>query len=435
MIVTCPICSDSFQQNSCLAGCPCGHVFHTECLLQWFERSKTCPQCRKSTNEHKVIKIYLNISEQGSQEDAAQLIQKTDALTLELRTNKKELSNVTEEKKKLENELSEKVVQLCTAEDKLTSLESQNSAYRKHLKNHKKLEERLAELQKAKEKSDDEIRVYKSLQRVLEGSVSEADDALMECTGDNEASRSLAVFCSALKRQLNEMELKCRNAKKKELCQNSVLQKVRDRADKLESDMRESTEVIRKLEEENESLKKKVQKMKESLMTPNVSHAKDKMLTRLLQESPMPDALLENSPDTSSPEVVVLSPEVSRPPQKKLFAQNHLKASATVTSNDKRQPLVPRLNTASGSKDIMSSSGLASFKQSSKNSVKSTAPKPSFLLGATRMSRLASKDTLQKRLYQTARKDVADGMVYNGLGGTVRAELPIPSKKKFLGPQ
>ncbi|KAF4532051.1 hypothetical protein B566_EDAN016123 [Ephemera danica] len=370
-------------------------------------RSKSCPQCRKSTNENKVIKIYLNISEQGSQEDAAQLIQNNDALTLELHTNKKELNNVTAEKKKLENELSEKVVQLCAAEDKLLTLESQNSAYRKHLKNNKKLEERLAELRKAKEKADNEIQAYK---------------------------KSLAVFCSALKRQLNDMELKCRNAKKKELYQNSMLQKVRERADKLESDMKDSTEVIKKLEEENESLKKKVQKMKESLMTPNLSHAKDKMLTRLLQESPMPDTLLENSADTSSPEVVFLSTGVSRPPQKKLLVHSHLKASSTVTSNDKRQPLASKLNTASGSKDITSRGALASFNQSSKTSVKSTVPKPSFLLGSTRMSRLASNDTLQKRLYQTARKDVPDGMVYNGLGGTVRAEQPIPSKKKFLGP-
>ena len=38
----------------------CGHLFHSHCLLEWLERSNTCPQCRGATNTEDLIQIFLN---------------------------------------------------------------------------------------------------------------------------------------------------------------------------------------------------------------------------------------------------------------------------------------------------------------------------------------------------------------------------------------
>uniref|UniRef100_A0A182Y308 RING-type domain-containing protein n=1 Tax=Anopheles stephensi TaxID=30069 RepID=A0A182Y308_ANOST len=42
--VICPICWELLAGNICITCC--GHLFHADCLLQWFDCSKTCPQCR-----------------------------------------------------------------------------------------------------------------------------------------------------------------------------------------------------------------------------------------------------------------------------------------------------------------------------------------------------------------------------------------------------
>uniref|UniRef100_A0A182N834 RING-type domain-containing protein n=1 Tax=Anopheles dirus TaxID=7168 RepID=A0A182N834_9DIPT len=40
----CPICWELLRQDVCITCC--GHLFHCDCLLQWLNCSKTCPQCR-----------------------------------------------------------------------------------------------------------------------------------------------------------------------------------------------------------------------------------------------------------------------------------------------------------------------------------------------------------------------------------------------------
>jgi hypothetical protein len=51
MAFGCVICSDPFSStddhgNQVLAVISCGHTFHTNCLLEWLERCKSCPVCR-----------------------------------------------------------------------------------------------------------------------------------------------------------------------------------------------------------------------------------------------------------------------------------------------------------------------------------------------------------------------------------------------------
>ena len=42
----CPICLDSCCEKNSLT-LPCGHCFHTGCILEWFDKQMTCPVCRR----------------------------------------------------------------------------------------------------------------------------------------------------------------------------------------------------------------------------------------------------------------------------------------------------------------------------------------------------------------------------------------------------
>ena len=52
MRVSCTTCLELLTASDELSSVPCGHVFHTQCILQWFETGKSnCPQCRSRTKE------------------------------------------------------------------------------------------------------------------------------------------------------------------------------------------------------------------------------------------------------------------------------------------------------------------------------------------------------------------------------------------------
>ncbi len=41
---SCPICVKDFNNNHIVL--PCGHIFHSDCILSWFEKKMDCPICR-----------------------------------------------------------------------------------------------------------------------------------------------------------------------------------------------------------------------------------------------------------------------------------------------------------------------------------------------------------------------------------------------------
>lgn len=43
----CAVCHESLRGNDSKLF-PCGHFYHTDCILQWFQRQLTCPLCRRS---------------------------------------------------------------------------------------------------------------------------------------------------------------------------------------------------------------------------------------------------------------------------------------------------------------------------------------------------------------------------------------------------
>jgi len=42
----CPVCLKHFDQDDELKSLPCGHEFHTTCLMPWLNKTSSCPLCR-----------------------------------------------------------------------------------------------------------------------------------------------------------------------------------------------------------------------------------------------------------------------------------------------------------------------------------------------------------------------------------------------------
>lgn len=60
VIETCPICFDEVSLR-CLHKTFCGHVYHKNCIMKWFETSDECPVCRHEESEDPLIVFKKNI--------------------------------------------------------------------------------------------------------------------------------------------------------------------------------------------------------------------------------------------------------------------------------------------------------------------------------------------------------------------------------------
>lgn len=43
---SCSVCQDDYDISEDILELPCNHVFHRDCITQWFDRSNSCPVCR-----------------------------------------------------------------------------------------------------------------------------------------------------------------------------------------------------------------------------------------------------------------------------------------------------------------------------------------------------------------------------------------------------
>ena len=88
MNVNCSTCLELLSASDDLFSTPCGHVFHSHCILQWFETGKSnCPQCRNRCRESQLQKLFLAESADvsASQADPTLMQNKIDSLTFQLR--------------------------------------------------------------------------------------------------------------------------------------------------------------------------------------------------------------------------------------------------------------------------------------------------------------------------------------------------------------
>lgn len=297
----CTICSDFFDHSRDVAAIHCGHTFHYECLLQWFQTApnKTCPQCRKQVSTRHIInKLFFDIG--GEEEDGSSI--DPESLQNELARIKALLSAKErdwKDRQKVISGLKETVDKqkkdLDSVQKEMREKEMICSALRKQMKY---LETQHNETQAAKEEVRQlrtKMKTYESLDVVLQGQRAEVESMITDMGVGQAAVQQLSIYCISLKKEYdnlkgslrssNEM---CEKLKKEVFASNNKLQKATLEMNHTKDCMRTVQNDLTHADKEISSLKKKVEILQKTLSTPTRTN---EALSRLVFESPAPEEL------------------------------------------------------------------------------------------------------------------------------------------------
>ncbi|XP_011266232.1 E3 ubiquitin-protein ligase TRAIP [Camponotus floridanus] len=224
MNIICVICSELLVSSDDVFHTPCGHIFHFGCLIQWLERSKTCPQCRERTTESKIYRIYFNFSNSDSiVEDPTSLQYKIDNLTLQLQLKDQNINNLTEIKEKLEKQTAGLRQEVRHVESEINGKNSAIHALKQQIKFYKQQCQDVDIYKNEIKQLKKDIESLKNLQALLDASVDEVDDIIaMTCDIDK-----LKTYITIMKKNMN-----------------TDLQKKRELRDKVKSLQQELTRVF-----------------------------------------------------------------------------------------------------------------------------------------------------------------------------------------------
>ncbi|XP_018342206.1 PREDICTED: E3 ubiquitin-protein ligase TRAIP-like [Trachymyrmex septentrionalis] len=140
MKILCVICQDQLSSPDDIFFTRCGHVFHHRCLLQWLERSETCPQCRNRVIIEKIHKAHFTVSNtdiSADNVDNSTLQGRIDSLQFQILLNEKNIKYYTskntvlekqnaglrQEVRKVESEMRQKNSTIYALKEKINSFQ------------------------------------------------------------------------------------------------------------------------------------------------------------------------------------------------------------------------------------------------------------------------------------------------------------------------
>uniref|UniRef100_A0A336KCN0 CSON007042 protein n=1 Tax=Culicoides sonorensis TaxID=179676 RepID=A0A336KCN0_CULSO len=249
MNINCIICSDLFiSADSIVAAGTCGHLFHFHCLNQWLERSKTCPQCRSKCTQKQVLRIFMNILTAADlSEDAGQLINKVDTLTLQVREKDGKILSLEKEIDTRRKELNKCTKTVSRLEDSLKTTEALLYSHREEIKMLRNENAHVNLLQKENKELKQKLDIMKTVEDVISATAHEVEE-IIKSESD---PRVLGVLVASLKR-----ELKHSNANKALLMKSMKL---------TQSDYRRELDARKKLEEKCTALESENYKLEQDL--------------------------------------------------------------------------------------------------------------------------------------------------------------------------
>ncbi|XP_023934544.1 E3 ubiquitin-protein ligase TRAIP isoform X1 [Bicyclus anynana] len=204
MHILCSICSDLLNQAENIYVTKCGHMFHYQCLSQWIERSRTCPQCRNKVTERCMYRLFPNVSNEAGGEDVATLQSRLDDVLLKLRQHRASCKEHEDKAAETEAQLNKNVAIVKSLEKQLAQRETAFSALKEQLEY---LKIQNSETQKLKEENENlkkNMQTLNGLQKVLNATSAEVEEMLEGYTD----VKTVATFATALKRALCESENK-----------------------------------------------------------------------------------------------------------------------------------------------------------------------------------------------------------------------------------
>ncbi|KAK2576472.1 hypothetical protein KPH14_005803 [Odynerus spinipes] len=214
MNIVCVICSDLLVPSDDVFHTPCGHIFHFTCLIQWLERSKTCPQCRERTNQNKIHRIYFNFSNNDTIiDDASALQDKVDKLTFQILLKDKDIKHYMEKSETMEKQNVGLRSELKKAESKIREKETAIYALKEQIKFFR---EQCSEVDATKQeiaKLRQKVENLKNVQLLMDASAEEVDEM---ASRTNDLS-TLVTYISIMKREMAKCVNKRREIRAK-LC-------------------------------------------------------------------------------------------------------------------------------------------------------------------------------------------------------------------------
>uniref|UniRef100_A0A3P9QCY7 TRAF-interacting protein n=1 Tax=Poecilia reticulata TaxID=8081 RepID=A0A3P9QCY7_POERE len=293
----CTICADYFDEVRDVAAIYCGHTFHYECLLQWFQTAptKTCPQCRKQVSTRHIInKLFFDIGgggEEGSP-DPESLQNEVDRMKALLSSKDRDWREKLKAMDGLKDTVNKQRRDLDAMRKEVMDKEMVCVALKKQMVY---LETQQNEIQAAKEevrRLRGKMKTFESLDVLLQGQRSEVESMITDMGVSQAAVEQLSIYCISLKKEYDNLKgsLKssndmCEKLKREVLSSNSKLQKASLEALQLKEELKSLQKDLAGADKEISSLKKKVEFLQKTLSTPTRAN---EALSRLVFESPAP---------------------------------------------------------------------------------------------------------------------------------------------------
>ncbi|XP_060163950.1 E3 ubiquitin-protein ligase TRAIP isoform X2 [Globicephala melas] len=296
----CTICSDFFDHSRDVAAIHCGHIFHLQCLIQWFETapSRTCPQCRIQVGKRTIInKLFFDLAqEEESVLDAEFLKNELDNTRALLSQKEKEKRDGQLIIDTLRDTLEERNATVESLQKALDKAEMLCSTLKKQMKY---LEQQQDETKQAREEARRLRNKMKTMERIellLQSQRPEVEEMIRDMGVGQSAVEQLAVYCVSLKKEYENLK-EARKAsgeladklKKDLFSSRSKLQTVYSELDQAKLELRSAQKDLQSADKEIASLRKKLTMLQETLNLPPVdSEAVNRLV---LESSPVQDVL------------------------------------------------------------------------------------------------------------------------------------------------
>lgn len=292
----CTICSDFFDHSKDVAAIHCGHTFHYDCLLQWFQTAptKTCPQCRKQVSTRHIInKLFFDIgSEAVETVDPECLQNELDRVKALLSSKERDWRDKQKVIDSLRDTVDKQRKDVDGFRKEAMEKDMLCSALRKQMTY---LETKQNDIQAAKEEARRlrvKMKTFESLDILLQGQRSEVESMITDMGVSQAAVEQLSIYCISLKKEYDHLKsnLKssnemCEKLKREVLFVNNKLQKASVEVSRTKEDMKALQNDLNAADKEVSSLKKKIEVLQNTLSTPSRTN---EALSRLVFESPVP---------------------------------------------------------------------------------------------------------------------------------------------------
>ncbi|KAL7672026.1 hypothetical protein ACOME3_006924 [Neoechinorhynchus agilis] len=295
----CLICTEEMHLDSNVSACPCGHIFHGICLDEWFKNSvrRTCPQCRFLIGSNKLIikRLYFPICIDDGDLKASPSV---GDLKRELDDCKRKLLEASVERDKERSEKTKILEEFSELQKCNRNLKAEATMYRQ-------LRNRYNDLKVKYDNLEKKCSVEKTLRTAMTGTYDEFEKYLSKNARESgamlmpeHAARKideLNCVCLALHKELHNATQEIHKAKGLVYKRFSVLHKRKEMESvntKIDTKPLPVND-LKQVEAEKQLKRFEVKRETLNLFALNTSRLNSSLVTRIINESPLPKEIEE----------------------------------------------------------------------------------------------------------------------------------------------